>query len=247
MKRTLVILLLTGTLWTGQSFAKQVATKPPEKLLGTWKEVSGPSGVKVESEGGGVKLSFLCKQDGPCQDVIIGKYGGKPYKDAGSATWESSFRKTGDGTMQEDGYASGKLSSKVTWQLSTDGKTLTRTIHYIDPPGSKVPTEVYERNGGPVSKGDAFIGFWKRDWNKSDPFVLTYTSNGDGLTFTDPRGVDHDRNCDGNDHPESTFGQDALYSCSFPDDRTYELTSKRNGKVVSTMSRKISEDGKKMV
>jgi hypothetical protein len=94
---------------------------------------------------------------------------------------------------------------------------------------------------------DAFTGFWKRDWNKSDPLVLTYTTNGDGLTFTDPRGVVHDRNCDGNDHPDSAFGTDALYSCRFLDDRTYEVTSKQNGKVVSIVTRAISEDGKKMI
>lgn len=106
---------------------------------------------------------------------------------------------------------------------------------------------MYGRVEGPVSKDDAFIGFWKRDWSKSDPLVLTYTSKGELFTFTDPGGRLHDRNCDGNGHPDSAFGAGASYSCRFPDDRTYELTSKRNGKVVSTTTRKISEDGKKMV
>jgi hypothetical protein len=250
MKRTLIMLLLTGTFWVPRDFAAQLANKPVQKLLGRWKQLPGPddpSALKVEPEAGNVKLSFGCKQDGSCQDIITGNYDGKRNKDAGSQTWEASFSKTAGGTMQEDGYSSGKLSSSVTWQLSTDGKTLTRSVHFIDPPSSKVATQVYERGGGPVSKDDGFIGFWKRDWNKSDPIVLTYTSKGDGLTFTDPRGVEHDRNCDGNDHPDSGFGLDALYSCRFPDDRTYEVTSKRNGKVVSTVTRRVSEDGKKMV
>ena len=82
MKRIFVILLLTGTLWAAQDSANQVTVKPPEKLLGTWKLVPGPedpSMVKVEPEGGGVKLSFGCKQDGSCPDIIIGNYDGKPY------------------------------------------------------------------------------------------------------------------------------------------------------------------------
>jgi hypothetical protein len=249
MKRTFMILVLIGTFCVARDSAGQVTTKPPEKLLGSWKQVpraDDPSGLKVEPESGSIKLSFGCKPDGSCQDIITANYDGKPYKDSGSTTWEASFRKTSDRAMQEDGYSSGKLSSRVAWQLSTDGKTLTRTIHFIDPPSSKVATQVYERDGGPVSKEDAFTGFWKRDSNKSDPVVLKYTSKGNGLTFIDPRGVEHDRNCDGNDHPDSNFGQDALYSCRFPDDRTYEATSKRNG-TVSTVTRRVSEDGKKMV
>jgi len=249
MKHVFVILLLTGTLWVVQDSANQVTAKPWEKILGAWKQVPGPadpSVLKIEPEGGGIKLSFGCKQDSSCLDIIIGNYDGKPYKDAGSPTWEASFRKTGDRTMQEDGYSSGKPSTTVTWLLSPDGKTLTRTIHNIDPPGSKDAMQVYDRSGGPVSKDDAFSGFWKRDWNKSDAVVLTYTSEGDVFTFTDPRGVVHDRNCDGNDHPDSTAGAGDHYSCRFLDDHTCELTSKRNGKVASTITRKISEDGKKM-
>jgi hypothetical protein len=250
MKHVFVILLLTGTLCATQGSANQVTAKPWEKFLGAWKMVPGPddpSTLKIEPEGGDIKLSFGCKQDGSCLDIIIGKYDGKPYKDAGSPTWEASFRKTGDRTMQEDGYSSGKPSTTVTWELSPDGKTLTRTIHNIDAPGSKDAMQVYDRGRGPVSKDDAFIGFWGRNWNKGDAVVLTYSRKGDKLTFTDPRGVVHDRNCDGNDHPDSATGPSDLYSCRFLDDRTYELTSKRNEKVVSTITRKISEDSKKMV
>jgi hypothetical protein len=251
MKCTSMILVLIGTFCVVRDSAGQVTTKPPEKFLGSWKQVprsDDPSGLRVEPESGSIKLSFGCRPDGSCQDIITANYDGKPYKDPGSPTWEASFRKTADGTMQEDRYSSGKLSSTVAWQLSTEGKTLTRTIHFIDPPSSKVATQVYERDGGPVSKDDAFTGFWKRDSNKSDPVVLKFTSKGSGLTFTDPRGVEHERNCDGNDHPDpdSTFEQDALYSCRFTDDRTYEATSKRNGTVL-TVTRRVSEDGKKMV
>jgi hypothetical protein len=126
MKSIFVILLLTGTLWAAQDSAGQTTAKPWEKILGAWKQVpepDDPTTLKVEPEASGAKLSFGCKQDGSCLDIIIGNYDGKPYKDSGSPTWEASFRKIGDRTMQEDGYSSGKLSSKVTWQLSANGQT----------------------------------------------------------------------------------------------------------------------------
>jgi len=253
MKHMFVILLLTGTLLATQNSANQVTTKPWEKFLGAWKMVPGPDDpttptLKVEPEGGGVKIGFDCKKDGSCPDIIIVSYDGKPYKNAGYPSWEASFRKTGNQTMEEDGYSSGKPSTKVAWQLSPDGKTLKRTYHDIDHPGSKDNTLVYDRSGGPASKDDAFIGFWKHDWNKSDAVVVTYTSTGDVFTFTGARGVVRDRNCDGNDHPDSaSIITGDLYSCRFLDDRTYDESSKRSGKVVSTMTSKISDDGKKLV
>jgi hypothetical protein len=250
MKHIFLILLLTGTLWGAQGSANQVATKPPEKLLGTWRRVSGPdepSTLKIEPEGGGIKISFGCKQDGSCQDVIIGNYDGKPYKGSANETSESSFRKTNDRTMVEDTYSSGKPSSKSTFQLSPDHRTLTRIIHNIDPPDLKDFTVVYDRIGGPVSKDDALIGFWKRDWKRGDALIVKYTSKGDVFTFTDPRGVVHVRNCDGNDHPEAAPITGDVYSCRFLDNGTYESVSKRSGRVVSTLSHTISEDGRKMV
>ena len=87
------------------------------------------------------------------------------------------------------------------------------------------------------------IGFWKRDWNKSDADVFTFGDKGDVFTFTGAGGSTISFACDGKDHPYARV----LYSCSFPDERTYELAFKENGKVYMTRTSKISEDGKKMV
>ena len=166
----LLCLSLSGVLPARQSVI-EVKTKPWEKLLGTWKQVPGPDGpttLKVEPEAGGIKMSFGCRQDGSCPEIITVSYDGKPYKEAGNPAWEASFRKTDPQTMQEDGFSSGKPSIKVMWQLSPDGNTLTRTYRYINPAGSKDVAFAYDRSGGPVSKDDPFIGFWKLNWNKSD-------------------------------------------------------------------------------
>jgi hypothetical protein len=250
-------LLLSGSLCLflpavleGRQSTTATMTKPLENFLGTWKQLPGPDDpttLKVEPEGGGIKFSFGCKRDGSCPDIIVGNYDGKLRKDAGNAFWEVSFQKTGDRAMQENGYLNEKLVTTVKWQLSSDGNTLTRTVHNINPPGARDDHKyVYDRSGGPASKDDPFIGFWKNDWNKSDALLYTYTAKGDLFTFISPEGVRAERNCDGKDHPnelDTTF----LYSCSFPDDRTYEVVSKAKGKVAGTVTSKVSEDGKKIV
>jgi hypothetical protein len=223
-------------------------TKPWEKLLGTWKEVPGadePTTFKIEHEGGGVRISFGCKQGGACTNNITTNYDGNRSKYSDS-DWEASFRKTGDRAVQEDAYSSGKLRFTYVWQLSPDGNTLTMTTQPVGPPESKKTTSVYERSGKDVSNNDPFIGSWNRNWNKSDVSMTTFASNGDVLTLTGSDGVSTERNCDGKDHSEA-FDTAVLYSCRFNDPHTYELISKKNGKVTFSLIRKISDDGKKMV
>jgi hypothetical protein len=227
------------------------AAEPWANLVGTWKQVpghDGPTTLKVEPEGGGLKFSFGCKQDGSCPDIIIGNYDGKPYKDAGLATWEASFRKTSDQTMQEDGYSSGKLSRTVRWQLSSDGNTLTRTYHDINPPGSKDKdvTYAYDRRGGAISKDDLFIGFWKSDWNKSDVLLTTFAAKSDVLTIMNPSGLTVEKICDGEDHP-SKIDATILSSCRFNGPYAFEEVYKKNQKVLFSQTNTVSDDGKKMV
>lgn len=163
-----------------------------------------------------MKFSFGCKQDGSCSSSVLGNYDGKPYKDAAVAIWEASFRKTGDRTMQEDDYTSGKLSRTVRWQLSPDGSILTRTYHshYRTPPGAKDISYTYDRSGGAVSNKDPFMGVWKHDWNKSDVLITTYAPKGESFTITTPDRSTVERNCDGEDHP-TIIDPILLYSCRF--------------------------------
>lgn len=247
---TFSVLFLSATLWAAQASAQTVAAKPWEKMLGSWREIPGPDTpalIKVEPEGGHIKFSLGCKQDGSCPDVIVANYDGELYKGAGNGDWQFSYRKTGDRTLQEDGYFNGRLVRTRIWQISADGNTLTRTSHSVDAPASKDTTFIHDRNGGPASKGDPFIGFWKYNWNKSAPSIITYTAKGDLFTFTAPNGVTSERNCDGKDHPLEPLGRGWEYSCQFIDEHTYELTEKQNGKVSAVITRKVSADGKTMV
>ena len=232
----------------------KAAAEPWANFLGNWKQVPGPDDpttLKVEpNEGGGLKFSFGCKQDGSCPDIIIGSYDGKPYKGAGIssiATWEASFRKTGD-HMQEDGYSSGKLSRTVTWRLSSDGNSLTRTYHDINPPGSKEKdvTYAYNRRGGAVSKDDPFIGFWTSDWNKSDVLLTTFAAKGHVLSIMSPSGLAVERICDGEGRPTKVDAT-VLYGCHFNNPYALEVVYKKNQKVLFSSTTKVSEDGKKMV
>ena len=244
----LLCLSMSGVLAARQS-ATGVNTKPWEKLLGTWKQVPGPDEPttdKIEPEGGGVKISFGCNQDGTCTSHITTNYDGNRSKYSDNPNWETSFRKTGDRIMQQDSYSSGKLSITDRWQLSPDSEMLTVTYHSVNPPGSKDIIYAYDRSGGPVSKADPFVGFWKRDWNKSDVLLTTFALNGDVLTLTGSDGSTNERNCDGKDHPQITE-TNMVYSCRFTDPFTYELVQRQNEKVTFSLTRKISDDGKKMV
>jgi hypothetical protein len=258
MRRALFVtgwlcLSLLGALAVAQTSPNGGAAEPRDKILGTWKSVSGSDDseiIKIESEtNGGVKISFGCKQDGSCPRNIIANYDGKLYKYSNysdAAKYEASFQKTGDRTIQQDWYLNGKQGATYTWQLSPDGNTLRVTSQMVSPPGSKKITSVHERSGGPTSNDISFVGFWKRDRIKDDAVFITYATKGALFTFTDAWGVAHDRNCDGKDHLESASLAGSLYSCRFPDDHTYELTAKANGKVLSITTRKVSEDGKTM-
>jgi hypothetical protein len=243
----LLCLSVPGVLAAGQSTTG--VTKPWEKLLGTWKEVPGadePTTFKIEPEGSSVKISFGCKQDAACTSNITTNYDGNRAKYSDNAEFEASFRKTGDRAMQEDGYSSGKLNTRYVWQLSPDGKTLTVTSQLVSPPESKKIASVYERSGGDVSNNDPFIGFWKRNWNKSDARIAAFSSKGGVLTLTDYDGFTTERNCDGKDHPEAR-DKTVVYSCGFIDPYNYEAVFKKNEKVTFSLTRKISDDGKKMV
>jgi hypothetical protein len=258
MRRTL---FCSGLLWSGLlclsvsavCAAGQSATgvKPsrPEKLLGTWKQLPPEQAttMKIEAEAGaGIKVSYGCKEDGSCASSVAGNYDGKSSKYSDNASWETSFRKLGDGTVQQDTYFHGKLDNTDKCQVSTDRNTLTVTNQMVSHPGSKIMRYVYDRSGGPVSKDDPFVGFWKRNWDKSDADVVTFRAKGDVFTITDPSGITDERQCDGKDHP-SKFLEGVLCSCGLPDEHTYEVVLKDKGKVVNTISSKISEDGKKMV
>jgi hypothetical protein len=216
-------------------------------VSGSWKQVQGSNDfdlLKVEPESGGVKMSFGCKQDGLCTNVIVGGYDGKPYKDI--AAFTRSFRKTGDRAMQEDDYSSGKLGGTVSWQLSSDGNTLTRTGHRIIPPAPKDVRYVYDRSEGPVSHDDPFVGFWKRNWGNSDVLITTFSSKGDVLMQVNPNGATVERNCDGKDHP--TRADPALvYSCRFSSPSSYEGTYKERGTPYIFFSSRLADDGKKLV
>jgi len=256
MRRTL---FCSGLLWSGllclslstASAAGQSATgvKPSrsEKLLGTWKQLPPEQSItlKIEAEEGGIKVSYGCKEDGSCASNIFTNYDGKPSKYSDNGSWEASFRKVGDGTIQQDSYFHGKLDITEKWQASADRNTLTVTNQAVRRPGSKSMRYVYDRSGGPVSKDDPLVGFWKRNWDKSDASVIKYAAKGDVFSITTTDGTTDERQCDGKDHP-NRFLAGLLYSCGFPDERTYELVMKDQGKLVTTTTSKISEDGKKM-
>jgi len=253
MRRALFVdgclcLCVWGTLALAQNSPNGVAAEPWAKLLGTWKQLPGldePDNLKMELEGSNITVSFGCKQDSSCRSTITGNYDGKLHKYSDNASFEASFRKIGDRTLQQDIYFNGKQTVMDEWQLSPDGNTLTATNQVVTSGQSRKVNYVYDRSGGPVSKDNLFIGFWKHDWNKSDAVVLTYTGKADGFVVTDQNGVAHVRNCDGDDHADNERAE-IHYTCRFTDENTEETVFKLDGKVGSFLTTKVSADGKKL-
>lgn len=245
----LLCLALPAVLLSRQS-PTGVKTESLEKFLGAWRRIPGPhdaTSLKVEPERNNVKVSYGCEVDGSsCAGSETVRYDGKPYQDSGAAVLSASFQKTSPQTLHENVYSSGKLAETIAWQLSPDGSTLTRTIHSVSPPASQDTKTVFERNGGPTSNADPFIGYWKQDWSKSDALLTTIALNGPMLTITSENGITVERDCDGKDHP-GPLDTTILYSCHLADPYTYDLVQKKNDKITFSLNRKISEDGKKMV
>src|SRR5438445_12690060 len=113
MKHMFVILLLTGTLWAAQDSVKQVTAKPWEKILGAWRRVPGPDDptmLKIEPEGGGIKMSFGCMEAGSCRDIMIVRLDGKVCNALGRPRWDASVSTKGNQSVQEGGDSRGAPS-----------------------------------------------------------------------------------------------------------------------------------------
>jgi len=227
------------------------AAEPYEKFLGTWKEIpsaQSPVMMKIEPDGsGGIKFSQFCKQDGSCGITAIAKYDGKPCKASDDPNSAISFKKTEIRTVQRDLYFTGKVTGRGIWKVSSDGKTLTMINQAVASKGAKQVTASWDRSGGPVSAEDPFIGFWKRNLTKSDALTMTFRKQGGELVLTPSNGATQPKNCDGKDHPANFDIAGYTASCRFTDDRTEEMVSKQDGKVVGTGTDAISEDGKTMI
>ena len=230
----LVACLITSALWAAN-----------DPFVGKWKlnpsKSRFPDEMKVEAAGEnkytfdfGAGQTETILTDGTDQPGIFGTTLSVTVE--GPDTWKV-VRKKDSNTMLT-----------ATWKLSEDGKTLSDFYRQNQPDGSTLSMDyVYQR----AKAGSGFAATWDSVSEKmNSPYELELKPyEDDGLTFITPTEKET-RNVkfDGQDHP--VVGPDvspgAVSSGRRVNERTLEVTYKRNGNVRKTRQVELSADGKSL-
>jgi len=137
----------------------------------------------------------------------------------------------------------GHVLLKAIWALSKDNKTLQDNYSELGADG-KVTTHVvyqYDRKGG----GADFAADWVSTREQFDVVHTLKVSpyEGDGLSFISSLGnITRNMRFDGKDYPTSR--PQIVTSAQRVNERTIELTDKRDGKIADRQEIIVSEDGK---
>jgi len=144
----------------------------------------------------------------------------------------------------------GTTISEQTRTVSADGKTMTVKTTFHPANGGAVVTS--EAKATRVGLAPAAINPTSGSWRiasvqqSDNGLLVTFKTNGDEITMTEPTGETYTAKLDGNDYPvKGAFGWDAVYLKRI-NKNTIEETDKRAGKVIDVSTTTISADGKKM-
>lgn len=185
-----------------------------------------------------------------CVPKISVKADGEDHPVAGSKYYNTAaVREVDANSVEEVEKKDGKTMYKGTSTVSADGKTL--TYKWEDDSEEKPVTgeTIYSRLSKGPAGAHAISGSWRAEKMEnvsSTGTVFTFQSSADGLKFDDHNGVTWDAKFDGKDYPEKGEPGQGMVSLKKASANSVELTEKRDGKVVTTGTLKVSADGKKM-
>ena len=203
----------------------------------------------AKSDFGQITTTYEQLPSGEMQATLYGrsykfKMDGKDYATpaGNTAAWKSTSATTWESTWK----LNGKVLYTDTVTLSSDGKT--RTIHRkgTSPNGEAFDdTLIFER----VSGGPGLAGKWKtKSMKPNPPELLELTPSGaDGLTY---KVVDVGFVCetklDGKDYPctGTTLASGWTMALAKSGARSFDMTRKRDGKVLFKYRCTVSPDGK---
>lgn len=221
------------------------ATASADAINGTWK--ADINSVQFDAKPDDILLqngTFSCKSCTPAYSVAAdGAFHpvSLPYADS------DAVKVVDDHTITETSKKGGKQVGEQTMTVSNDGKTLTGSFTDSSTPGTPSKGEFTETRVGAAPAGaHAVSGQWKPDKlaNFNDA-ALTFTLNVSGDTFhsSSPDGTSIDAKVGGGDVPikGDIAGTTASVSKS---GNGYEVTRKRDGKVVGTTTYTLGADGK---
>jgi hypothetical protein len=223
-------------------------------FTGTWVENRDkrkyddrPTPISYEPYKDGIRYSSGA---GP---VYEGAFDGKPYPmlNGAPASDRVTLKKI-DGNTYEATVTRGKRKLwSETVAVSEGGKRLTRRVTSWNDEGKETTNVFVHTRHGDAAEGMPHYGkwIWNRDEMKwsGDPQTVTITSSPNGwkYRFTGYK-ADHSVKFDGSETPvPETDG--TTVSGKRIDDRTVELTFKRDGKVQSVIRFSPSEDGKELM
>ena len=225
--------------WLAVALIAAGASAADAPYLGKWKfnsaksELAG-STFTIENAAGGMMrfdlqgFAYTFKTDGK-------EY---PAPDGSMNTWTATTADTWDVTS--------RLNGKViaTYSLAAKGDTLTLKISQKKPDGTAFDSSAaYKR----VSGGPGVVGRWKSTEVKMPALSVELSANGaDGLTWKDDTGFVCNAKFDGKDYPAggSMAGSKFVFSFKKIGDRSFEMTTKVEGKPFFVDTFTVSDDGK---
>ena len=179
-----------------------------------------------------------------CNPAIDAKADGQDQPVTGQAYDTIAVKEVDPKTISITTKKAGKVVYEATRSVSADGKTLTvKTTSHPMTSDQAVTSELTAKLVGIAPSGvHATSGSWQVDKVKeSDNGVLvTYKTNGEELTMTDPTGESYTAKFDGNDYPvKGAYGFNAV-SLKKIDPHTIEETDKRDGTVIEVTTMKVT-------
>lgn len=233
LKRALIVLalcLVAGSLWAEDSvFVGDWKLNPSRSKLTDEMKVASLGGNRYSFNFGGDTESIIV--DGTDQPGTMGTT--LAVSEEAPDHWTVVRKKDG------------KVIVTGIWTLSKDGGKLTDHFTAVRPNGGTTSLDyIYERKGN----GQHFAGDWVSTTEQVNSiFVIQVRPfEGDGLSFITPGGGGTQNvRFDGKDYANTGAVVDGLTSTAKRvNERTLEMTTKRNGKVANTNEITVSEDGK---
>jgi len=130
-----------------------------DPMMGTWKLNPAKSKLPAERQRnivrkhepipGGIRVSWegIDANGRPTRWGFTAKFDGKDYPSTGESVWDTlSMERTDPYTIVGRSKKDGELAVEFRWEVSRDGKTLTRTNRRVRPPEQAgTSTEVFEK------------------------------------------------------------------------------------------------------
>jgi len=233
MLRLIFVLLLFGELSAGQSpFDGMWVNKAGEQLR------QGTASYSLTNE------EFRCS-------CAIGDIETKPdgddHKAPETAYWDTLNVQAVDAhTVVVIAKKAGRTMFTEVDSVSEDGNKLTQTVKDTTEAETVTIDAQSQRVGSGPAGSHAVSGTWKafkasRSLNGS---LIKYTCTKDSFSAESPLGERYTAKFDGNFYPVEDDPGHTMVSAKLLDARTVQLTSKRNGKIVSISRLSVAPDGK---